>query len=41
MCGVIIVSNQISIGSAIDEIEVALLCNSESEWQNNVTRIPL
>lgn len=41
MCGVIVVSNQISIGQAIDEIEIALVCNTESEWENNVTRIPL
>lgn len=41
MSGVIVVSDKYSIGSAIDEIEVALLCNSESDWKNNVTRIPL
>ena len=41
MSGVIVVSNQCSIGQAIDEIEIALLCNSASEWENNVTRIPL
>lgn len=41
MCGVIVISNQISIGQAIDEIEVALNCTTESEWENNITRIPL
>ncbi len=41
MCGVIVVSDYYPIGSAIDEVEIALLCNSESEWENNITRIPL
>lgn len=41
MCGVIIVSNRCPIGQAIDEIEIALQCNSKSDWENNVTRIPL
>ncbi len=41
MCGVLIVSDQCAIGQAIDEIEIALICTSESEWENNVTRIPL
>lgn len=41
MCGVIIVSGYCPIGQAIDEIEIALLCNSESDWENNIVRIPL
>lgn len=41
IAGVIIVSNKCSIGQAIDEIQIALICNTESEWQNNITRIPL
>lgn len=41
MTGVIIVSDKCPIGQAIVEIEIALICNSESEWENNVTRIPL
>lgn len=41
MCGVILVDDQIPIGQAIEEIEIALLCKAESELENNVTRIPL
>ncbi|MDQ3132375.1 MAG: DUF5615 family PIN-like protein [Acidobacteriota bacterium] len=41
MCGVIVISDQYPIGIAIDELEIALLCNSEHEWENNITRIPL
>jgi hypothetical protein len=41
MCGVLVVSDQCPIGRAIDEIEIAIHCNSESEWKDVVTRIPL
>ena len=41
MYGVIVVSDQCPIGQAIDEIEISLICIDESEWENNVVRIPL
>lgn len=40
MCGVIVVSNQMAIGDAIDDLELVILGNFENEWENNVTRIP-
>jgi hypothetical protein len=41
MSRVIIVSDQMSIGQAIDELELIILGRFENEWENNVTRIPL
>ncbi|MGI8640007.1 MAG: DUF5615 family PIN-like protein [Pyrinomonadaceae bacterium] len=41
MSGVIVVSDQIPIGKAIEDLELVILGNFENEWRNNVTRIPL
>ena len=41
MSGVIVVSNQMPIGKAINELELVIFGNFENEWENNVTRIPL
>jgi len=41
MSGVIVVSDQMPIGQAIDELELIILGRFENEWINNVTRIPL
>lgn len=41
MSGVIVVPDQIPIGRAIDDLEIAIICKFESEWENNITRIPI
>ena len=40
MSGVIVVSDKISIGKAIDDSELVVLGKFENEWTNTVTRIP-
>jgi predicted nuclease of predicted toxin-antitoxin system len=41
MSGVIVVSDQMAIGRAIDDLELIILGRFENKWENNVTRIPL
>jgi predicted nuclease of predicted toxin-antitoxin system len=41
MNGVIVVSDQIPIGRAIDDLMIALTCKFDNEWANNITRIPI
>ena len=39
--GVIIVPRQMSIGQAIDELEIMILCSEPPEWENIVKQLPL
>ena len=39
--GVIIVSRQIPISTAIHELEIAVMCSEQDEWKNLVRHIPL
>lgn len=41
MPGVIIVSELLPIGLAIDEIETLINCSRQEEWKNQVLHIPL
>ena len=41
IAGVIVVSRRISVGTAIDELEIVALCSEPEEWQNLVRHIPL
>lgn len=41
MPGIIIVSELLSIGLAIDEIETLVRCSRQEEWENQVLHIPL
>ena len=41
MAGVIFVPDRLHIGRAVDDLEIALECHSESEIRNAVTYIPL
>lgn len=41
MCGVIVVSDKLVVGTAIDELEMIILCTDEIYWIDNVIRIPL
>ncbi len=41
IAGVIVVSRRIPISTAIDELEIAVLCSEPEEWQNLVRHIPL
>ena len=41
MAGVIFVFDQLQIGRAINDLEIALECYSESEIRNAITYIPL
>jgi hypothetical protein len=41
IAGVIIVSRQMPIGSAIDELEIVVSCSEAEEWHNLVRHIPL
>jgi len=41
IAGVIVVSRQIPISTAIDELEIVVLCSEPEEWQNLIRHIPL
>ena len=41
IAGVIIVSRQMPMGSAIDELEIVVSCSEAEEWHNLVRHIPL
>ena len=41
IAGVIVVSRRIPISTAIDELEIAVLCSEAEEWKNLVRHIPL
>ncbi|SRR6185503_2213709 len=41
IAGVIVVSRRIPISTAIDELEIAVLCSEPEEWKNLVRHIPL
>jgi len=41
IAGVIIVSRRIPISTAIDELEIAVMCSEQDEWKNVVCHIPL
>lgn len=41
IAGVIVVSRQIPISAAINELELAVLCTDQEEWQNLVRHVPL
>lgn len=41
IAGVIVVSRRIPISTAIDELEVAVMCSEQDEWKNLVRHIPL
>lgn len=41
IAGVIVVSRRIPISTAIDELEIAVLCSEQDEWKNLVGHIPL
>ena len=41
MPGVFIVSDQIPIGDAIEEILMFVACSEQEEWQNRVMFLPL
>lgn len=41
MSGVIVVPDQIPIGKAIDDLEIAIICKFDNEWENNITRLPI
>lgn len=41
IAGVIVVSRRIPISTAIDELEIAVMCSGPEEWQNLVRHIPL
>ena len=40
MSGVIIVSDQISIGQAIEDLETIIFCKFDNEWENSISYIP-
>ena len=39
--GIIVVPAKMSIGQAIDDLELVILGRFENEWENTVTRLPL
>ena len=41
IAGFIVVSRRIPISTAIDELEIAVLCSEPEEWKNLVRHIPL
>ncbi|SRR6266487_2416785 len=41
IAGVIIVSRRIPIITAIEELEIAVMCSEQDEWKNLVRHIPL
>jgi hypothetical protein len=41
IAGVIVVSRMIPISTAIDELEIAVMCSEQDEWKNLVRHIPL
>ncbi len=41
MPGVFVVDNTLSIGRAIDELLVLVMCSADDEWDNQVVFIPL
>ena len=41
IAGVIVVSRRIPISTAIDELEIVVLCTQPEEWKNLVRHIPL
>lgn len=41
MPGIIIVSELLPIGLAIDELEILVRCSRQEEWENQVLHIPL
>lgn len=41
IAGVMVISRQIPIGTAIDELEIVVLCTEPGEWENLIQYIPL
>jgi len=41
MPGVFVVTDQIPIGRAIDDLEILAACSLEGEWENQVISLPL
>jgi hypothetical protein len=41
IAGVIVVSRRIPISTAIDELEIAVMCSEQDEWKNLVRHFPL
>ena len=41
IAGVIVVLRRIPISTAIDELEIVVLCSEPEEWQNLIRHIPL
>ena len=41
LAGVIVVPRRLSIGQAIDELEIMISCSAMTEWQNIIKILPL
>lgn len=41
VAGVLLVSRKLPIGQVIDDLEIIVLCSSESDWQNVIRHLPL
>jgi hypothetical protein len=41
IAGVIVVSRRITISTAIDQLEIVVLCSEPDEWHNLIRHIPL
>lgn len=41
MCGVVIIPASLLIGQAIEELMMAIQCQTDEEWPNSVLRLPL
>ena len=41
IAGVLVVSRRTSVGAAIDELEIVVVCSEPEEWRNLVRHIPL
>ena len=41
MPGLVLVPWRLGIGTAISDLEVAILCTNESEWEGTILFVPL